>query len=125
MFNVLGYMHTLTMIKLLGRICLLEGENIEFKEFGLRDNVAQISVFEVPICVPLFTTSAAASLICIAFYFPCTYVLIASLSTLHALAIPTDMVAATKVAAHIFFTIFLPYLTFSYIGRCVKLNPDE
>lgn len=29
------------------KIRLLEGENIEFKEFGLRDNVAQISVFEV------------------------------------------------------------------------------
>ncbi|KAH7549308.1 hypothetical protein JRO89_XS13G0012600 [Xanthoceras sorbifolium] len=29
---------------------LIEEVNIEFKEFGLRDNVAQISVFEVAIC---------------------------------------------------------------------------
>nr|GLL22005.1 carbon catabolite repressor protein 4 homolog 3 [Ipomoea trifida] len=27
---------------------LLEGESIEFKQFGLRDNVAQLSVFEMP-----------------------------------------------------------------------------
>ncbi|XP_077236651.1 carbon catabolite repressor protein 4 homolog 5-like [Tasmannia lanceolata] len=27
--------------------CLLEGESIEFKGFGLRDNVAQLFVFEV------------------------------------------------------------------------------
>lgn len=26
---------------------LLEGESIEFKQFGLRDNVAQLSVFEI------------------------------------------------------------------------------
>lgn len=28
---------------------LLERDNIEFKEFGLRDNVAQLSVFEVDV----------------------------------------------------------------------------
>lgn len=31
------------------RFQLLEGESIEFKALGLRDNVAQLSVFEVAI----------------------------------------------------------------------------
>jgi len=33
---------------LLYRFRLLEGETIEFTVFGLRDNVAQLLVFEVP-----------------------------------------------------------------------------
>lgn len=31
------------------KFCLLEGESIEFNQFGLRDNVAQLSVLEADV----------------------------------------------------------------------------
>lgn len=53
------------------RVHLLEGESIEFKEFGLRDNVAQLFVFEVPMYI--LTTPVIAcsvwSCFCVS-YFP-------------------------------------------------------
>ncbi|KAF3627915.1 putative carbon catabolite repressor protein 4 -like protein 3-like isoform X2 [Capsicum annuum] len=47
----------------LGAYKLLEGESIELRQYGLRDNVAQLSVFEVVVgnCKLLFLCSAISS----------------------------------------------------------------